>query len=133
MKPRLSVEDSRPESESGASSRSTSSASSDHQLGALRLRLSYTADHILPMTRYNELWTNLTDSLNHQPFWATPAGIMEWLPSVDLESVARPLMKIFVQADLIRPLLRTLYTQELARCQYAFRRSILGFCIDIFK
>jgi hypothetical protein len=137
LKPRLSVEESRPGSESAGSSRpaqsaSSVSSSSSHQLGALRLRLSYTADHILPMARYNELWTSLTDSINHQPFFATPAGILEWLPAVrknlsyssitacfkvDLETVARPLMKIFVQADLIRPLLRILYTQEVSRCQ----------------
>lgn len=52
------------------------------QLGELRLRLFYTAEHVLPVEFYKPLQMNLINSLNLRPFCATPAGILEYLPSV---------------------------------------------------
>lgn len=36
---------------------------------------------------------------------------------VDLLAIARPLMKIFVQAELIRPLLKILCSDVIQKCQ----------------
>lgn len=52
------------------------------QLGELRLRLFYTAEHVLPIEFYKPLQMNLMKSLTLQPFCASPAGILEYLPSV---------------------------------------------------
>lgn len=52
------------------------------QLGELRLRLFYTAEHVLPVEFYKPLQMNLVKSLTLQPFCASPAGILEYLPSV---------------------------------------------------
>lgn len=52
------------------------------QLGELRLRLFYTAEHVLPVEFYKPLQMNLIKSLTLQPFCASPAGILEYLPSV---------------------------------------------------
>uniref|UniRef100_A0AAF5PKN7 Ras-GAP domain-containing protein n=3 Tax=Wuchereria bancrofti TaxID=6293 RepID=A0AAF5PKN7_WUCBA len=87
------------------------------QLGELRLRLFYTAEHVLPVEFYKTLQMNLVKSLTLQPFCASPAGILEYLPSVDILTIARPLMKIFVQAELIRPLLRILCSDDILKCQ----------------
>uniref|UniRef100_A0A0R3S4I5 Ras-GAP domain-containing protein n=1 Tax=Elaeophora elaphi TaxID=1147741 RepID=A0A0R3S4I5_9BILA len=87
------------------------------QLGELRLRLFYTAEHVLPVEFYKSLQMNLVKSLTLQPFCASPAGILEYLPSVDILAIARPLMKIFVQAELIRPLLRVLCADDILKCQ----------------
>ncbi|EJD75727.1 CBR-GAP-1 protein [Loa loa] len=87
------------------------------QLGELRLRLFYTAEHVLPLEFYKPLQMNLVKSLTLQPFCASPAGILEYLPSVDILAIARPLMKIFVQAELIRPLLRVLCSDDILKCQ----------------
>ncbi|VDN31865.1 unnamed protein product [Gongylonema pulchrum] len=87
------------------------------QLGELRLRLFYTAEHVLPLEFYKPLQLNLINSLNLRPFCASPVGILEYLPSVDTARIARPLMKIFVQAELIRPLLRVLCSSDILKCQ----------------
>ncbi|OZC10228.1 PH domain protein [Onchocerca flexuosa] len=87
------------------------------QLGELRLRFFYTAEHVLPFEFYKPLQMNLLKSLTLQPFCASPAGILEYLPSVDILTIARPLMKIFVQAELIRPLLRVLCSDNILKCQ----------------
>ncbi|VDN03840.1 unnamed protein product [Thelazia callipaeda] len=87
------------------------------QLGELRLRLFYTAEHVLPVEFYKPLQMNLISSLTLQPFCASPAGILEYLPSVDILTIARPLMKIFVQAELIRPLLKALCSDDILKCQ----------------
>ncbi|VDK24380.1 unnamed protein product [Anisakis simplex] len=50
--------------------------------GELRLRLFYTADHVLPLELYKPLQMNLINSLGTQPFCTTTAGLLEYLPSV---------------------------------------------------
>ncbi|MCP9262942.1 Ras GTPase-activating protein gap-1 [Dirofilaria immitis] len=55
------------------------------QLGELRLRLFYTAEHVLPVEFYKPLQMNLLKSLTLQPFCASPAGILEYLPSIYCE------------------------------------------------
>ncbi|VDM23572.1 unnamed protein product [Toxocara canis] len=87
------------------------------RLGELRLRLFYTADHVLPLELYKPLQMNLINSLSSRPFCASTAGLLEYLPSVDLVTIARPLMKIFVQANSIRPLVRVLCSQDIVKCQ----------------
>lgn len=54
------------------------------QFGELRLRLYYSVDHVLPLEIYKPLHSNLINSLALQPFCASPAGILEYLPSVQI-------------------------------------------------
>lgn len=61
---------------------STSENTDSSRLGEIRLRLLYMADHILPLQLYKPLQLNLLKSLNINPFCASPAGLLEYLPSV---------------------------------------------------
>uniref|UniRef100_F1KVG0 Ras GTPase-activating protein gap-1 n=1 Tax=Ascaris suum TaxID=6253 RepID=F1KVG0_ASCSU len=108
LKPRMSVDE---------AEETTGENADPSRLGELRLRLFYTADHVLPLEMYKPLQINLINSLSSRPFCASPAGILEYLPSIDLVTIARPLMKIFVQANSIRPLLRILCAQDIVKCQ----------------
>lgn len=66
----------------GMTTENQNSLNSYQQLGELRLRLFYTAEHVLPVEFYKSLQMNLIKSLTLQPFCASPAGILEYLPSV---------------------------------------------------
>lgn len=44
-------------------SRSSSGGKDNDSLGSLRLKITYTVDHILPLPCYNELWRHLLDAL----------------------------------------------------------------------
>ncbi|KAK0404920.1 hypothetical protein QR680_017700 [Steinernema hermaphroditum] len=113
LKPR-SLNDS--QSSSDADLDVTMSPSTPTTLGDLKFRVWYTADHVLPLERYSGLHRNLLNSLSFEPFSASLASVLQVLPT-DLESIAKPLMKIFVQANLIRPFFRVLCSQYMATCQ----------------
>ncbi|MFH4976605.1 hypothetical protein AB6A40_003314 [Gnathostoma spinigerum] len=110
LKPRVSLDE--PGQEMNPEDTSSSS-----QIGELCLRLFYTADHVLPMEIYKPLQAYLISSIDVQPFFVSPTGLLEHLPSLDLVVIARPLMKLFIQANQIRPLIRVLCSQEIAKCE----------------
>lgn len=108
---------------------------SEH-LGCLRLKITYTVDHILPVECYNDLWRHLLDALTikvssamvlefdgHswfylQPFRCSVVGVLAALPHTDLERIARPLVKIFLHSEQqLRPLIRILCKEEISQCQ----------------
>lgn len=77
LKPRMSVDE---------AEETTGENADPSRLGELRLRLFYTADHVLPLEMYKPLQINLINSLSSRPFCASPAGILEYLPSVSISS-----------------------------------------------
>ncbi len=94
-------------SSSSESSGAVSSGSTDHKsdTGFLRLRLTYTVDHVLQASAYSELWQLLLDGVSNGGYFAldasrwmpdkhsvthfelSPAGILEHLPRIELEEV----------------------------------------------
>ncbi|TKR58313.1 hypothetical protein L596_029773 [Steinernema carpocapsae] len=113
LKPRTPTDS---QSSSDADLDAAMTPSSPTSLGDLKFRVWYTADHVLPLDRYGSLHRNLLNSLSFEPFSASLASVLQVLPT-DLENIAKPLMKIFVQANLIRPFFRVLCSQYLATCQ----------------
>ncbi|VDM52786.1 unnamed protein product [Angiostrongylus costaricensis] len=86
-------------------------------LGDLKLWLSYTADHVLPIEDYSYLMTSLATSTNVGPFSASLVCLLEHLPKVDLGHVARPIVHAMISTRELRPLLKALYVVDIQRCQ----------------
>ncbi|KJH48764.1 GTPase-activator protein [Dictyocaulus viviparus] len=87
------------------------------QLGDMKLWLSYTADHVLPIENYSYLMTSLATSPNVGPFSASLACLLEHLPKVDLGVVARPIVHAMINTQQLRPLLNALYAADIQQCQ----------------
>ncbi|GMT03793.1 hypothetical protein PENTCL1PPCAC_25967, partial [Pristionchus entomophagus] len=100
--------------EKDSSSPSTSSSST---LGDMRVWLSYTADHVLPMEVYEPLLAAIQDAVHDRsPFGVSLVALIEQIPQTDLSLVARPLVNIFAFSQSIRPLLCKLFEYEIAKC-----------------
>ncbi|KAJ1348419.1 hypothetical protein KIN20_003715 [Parelaphostrongylus tenuis] len=92
-------------------------ATNKQPIGDLKLWLSYTADHVLPIEYYSYLMTSLAASTSYRPFSASLPCLLEHLPKVDLGHVARPILHAMITTRQLRPLLRTLYAIDIQRCQ----------------
>ncbi|KAE9413546.1 hypothetical protein Angca_005153 [Angiostrongylus cantonensis] len=95
----------------------TKAPTNKQPLGDLKLWLSYTADHVLPIEDYSYLMTSLATSTNVGPFSASLVSLLEHLPKVDLGHVARPIVRAMIGTRELRPLLKALYVVDIQRCQ----------------
>ncbi|GMR34185.1 hypothetical protein PMAYCL1PPCAC_04380, partial [Pristionchus mayeri] len=99
------------------STSSSASSSSSSSIGEMRVWLSYTADHVLPMAVYEPLLLAIQDAVaDRVPFGVSLVALIEQIPQTDLSLVARPLVNIFAFSQSIRPLLCKLFEYEIAKC-----------------
>ncbi|CAJ0610224.1 unnamed protein product [Cylicocyclus nassatus] len=92
-------------------------ASHKQHLGDVKLWMSYTADHVLPLENYSYLMTSIAASPSVEPFSASLISLLEHLPKVDLGHVARPIVQAMASTQELRPLLNALYAADIERCQ----------------
>ncbi|CAJ0935669.1 unnamed protein product, partial [Mesorhabditis belari] len=85
-------------------------------LGEMKLWVSYTADHVLPLTTYQPLLNALLASTKNE-YRASTVALLEHLPQLDLGALGKPLVQIFAHSGDIRTLLQILYQQEITKCQ----------------
>ncbi|CAD5227688.1 unnamed protein product [Bursaphelenchus okinawaensis] len=95
--------------------RKKSKQSDERQVGEMRLRLWYSLDEVLPLCHYEQLYTALIASLNQQPHSTSMVTLMQAL-NIDMETIARPLMKIFIHAKQIRTFFRLTCVDYLSGC-----------------
>ncbi|KAK6759302.1 hypothetical protein RB195_021103 [Necator americanus] len=91
--------------------------SQKESLGDVKLWMSYTADHVLPIENYSYLMTSIAASPNVKPFSASLISLLEHLPRVDLGHIARPIVQAMASTRELRPLLNALYAADIERCQ----------------
>ncbi|KJE96909.1 hypothetical protein CAOG_07157 [Capsaspora owczarzaki ATCC 30864] len=89
------------------------SQSSVAKMGAIRLKIKYEEDDVLPISHYDPLLKLLLGSLNGPEALTTGAiALLEDVMS-DREDVARALIKIFLDQELVTPLLNALASREI--------------------
>ncbi|CAD5234963.1 unnamed protein product [Bursaphelenchus xylophilus] len=84
-----------------------------NQVGEMRIRLWYSLDEVLPLCHYEQLYSALIASLNHRPHSTSLIALIQEL-NIDMETIARPLMKIFVHAKEIRTFFRIITVDYLS-------------------
>ncbi|CAC5393896.1 RASA3 [Mytilus coruscus] len=85
-----------------------------YDLGSLRLKISYTSDHVFPPEYYDELRELLLQSPDIEPITSSAAYILSEV--VDhRQDAAQPLMKIFLHHNRLVPFIRSLAKYEIDR------------------
>ncbi|KRX81201.1 Ras GTPase-activating protein 3, partial [Trichinella sp. T6] len=86
-------------------------------LCALKLRIRYNVDHILPSPYYNELWRLLLDSLSCKPFRASALSLLSCLPKTEVDNIVLPVVRIFLHSNQVKALIQTQCIEEISQCQ----------------
>ncbi|KAL3092056.1 hypothetical protein niasHT_022989 [Heterodera trifolii] len=97
------------------SSSSLSTSNNQQDSGEIRLKLWYDMDEVHPFVNYRPLYLNLVRSLNVDPHACSLISLIQCLP-VDLENLAKPLMKIFVHSNQIRQFFRAICMDYVKSC-----------------
>ncbi|XP_013401022.2 ras GTPase-activating protein 3 isoform X2 [Lingula anatina] len=109
------------------------SSSKKHELGSLRLKISYTADHVFLSHYYNDLRNLLLKSPEVQPITSSAAYILGEVVEQRQEA-AQPLVKVFLHHEKLVPLIEALSDWEISRISdpnTIFRGNTLASkCID---
>uniref|UniRef100_A0AC34R635 Ras-GAP domain-containing protein n=1 Tax=Panagrolaimus sp. JU765 TaxID=591449 RepID=A0AC34R635_9BILA len=83
------------------------------KVGDLRIKFWYSVEHILSLNHYQPLHDALLSALHAKPYDASLASLLQHLP-IELGSIARPLMKIFLQNGLFEEFFRLVCVQYLS-------------------
>uniref|UniRef100_A0A914E5R6 Ras GTPase-activating protein n=1 Tax=Acrobeloides nanus TaxID=290746 RepID=A0A914E5R6_9BILA len=94
---------------------SISSSRNSEKVGEMRLRIWHSIDQILPLVHYQPLYSNLMNSLNMQPQSASLTSLLQCLP-IELENLAKPLMRIYFHSNQIRAFFRNICSQYVSSC-----------------
>uniref|UniRef100_A0A914IEN6 Ras GTPase-activating protein n=1 Tax=Globodera rostochiensis TaxID=31243 RepID=A0A914IEN6_GLORO len=96
-------------------SSSSTSANNQQNIGEIRLKLWYDMDEVHPFVNYQPLYLNLVRSLSVDTHTCSLISLIQCLP-IDLENMARPLMKIFVHSKQIRQFFRSICMDYVKSC-----------------
>ncbi|XP_065348257.1 GTPase-activating protein [Cloeon dipterum] len=94
--------------------RSPTAASQNIDLGSIRLRIHYTADHVLPSAAYSSLRDLLLASVTAQPVSSSAVFLLGEIVGAKLDA-AQPLVRFFMHHEKLVPLIKVLATHETAR------------------
>ncbi|XP_059479268.1 GTPase-activating protein isoform X2 [Neocloeon triangulifer] len=94
--------------------RSPTSSSQNIDLGSIRLRIHYTADHVLPSAAYSSLRELLLASTSAQPVSSSAAFLLGEIVGAKLDA-AQPLVRFFMHHEKFVQLIKVLATHEIAR------------------
>ncbi|XP_064614886.1 ras GTPase-activating protein 3-like isoform X2 [Liolophura sinensis] len=86
----------------------------NQELGSIRLKISYTADHVFSSHYYEDLRNLLLKSPNVQPITSSAACILSEVVE-NLEDAAQPIMRIFLQNGKMVPLVKALAEWEISK------------------
>ncbi|CAK5090380.1 unnamed protein product [Meloidogyne enterolobii] len=75
----------------------------------------YNMEEVLPLIHYRPLYQNLIRSLHFSPASHSLISLMQCLP-IDIENLAKPLMKIFIHSNQIRQFFRLICFEYLSNC-----------------
>uniref|UniRef100_A0A915LKK2 Ras-GAP domain-containing protein n=1 Tax=Meloidogyne javanica TaxID=6303 RepID=A0A915LKK2_MELJA len=73
-------------------------------------------EEVLPLIHYRPLYQNLIRSLHFSPASHSLISLMQCLP-IDIENLAKPLMKIFIHSNQIRQFFRLICFEYLSNCR----------------
>ncbi|KAL7074397.1 hypothetical protein ACQ4LE_006901 [Meloidogyne hapla] len=75
----------------------------------------YNMEEVLPLIHYRPLYQNLIRSIHFSPASHSLISLIQCLP-IDIEKLAKPLMKIFIHSNQIRQFFRLICFEYLSNC-----------------
>ncbi|KAF4519156.1 hypothetical protein B566_EDAN008218, partial [Ephemera danica] len=95
--------------------RTQTASSPTTELGSLRLRIHYTADHVLPSSTYADLRELLLGSPSVQPISSSAAFVLGEIVGAAKQDAAQPLVRFFMHHGQLVPLIHALAQHEISR------------------
>ncbi|CAB3400997.1 unnamed protein product [Caenorhabditis bovis] len=87
------------------------------EIGDVLVKTSHQIDHILRLHVYKPLLDILSSAGTVYPITASIYAVIESLPKVELSQISRSLVELLAQSDNIRPVLNSLYVNNILKCQ----------------